>query len=434
MKINLKYFLILSLVLILSTKVFAQRENVDRIVAIVGDEVILSTELANQIQIIALQTQTQPKTEKEMIEFQNSILDQMISDRLFLIAARKDTLISIRDEEIEETLDEQIARISQNFDSYEEFLQALTDENLTLRELRKKYRVEVENQLLKQRFIQQKLYSISVSKHEVEEFYKNFSDSIPTQPEAVKLAHILLSYKASKQVVDSVRDLANELRQKIIAGEDFAEISTKYSSSGAGVNGGELGYLSREDVVPEFARAAFNLQVGDISGIVETQFGIHIIKCEDKQGEMLKLRHVLLATPPSKDDSLRTEQLADSLRQAAWNGEDFSQMAKTYSTDDNTRAKGGELGWFAVDKMPEEFINAVSGWHDEGDVRGPINTQFGLHLLKLLEYQPEKKYTLENDYDRIKELARQDKTGQFMDKWIVEQKAKTYTKIIAYNK
>jgi peptidyl-prolyl cis-trans isomerase SurA len=426
----IKYPLVALFILIITIPVFAQRESVDRIIAIVGEEVILSTELANQIQITVLQTQSQPKTQQEMIELQNIVLDQMISDRLFLIAARKDTLISIREEEIEANLDEQVARISQNFDTYDEFLQAIADEGLTLRELRKKYRSEVENQLLKQRFIQQTLYSISVSKHEVEEFYKNFSDSIPTQPEAVKLAHILLNYKASNHVVDSVKSLAKELRQKIIDGADFAEISTQYSSSGAGANGGELGYLSRDDVVPEFSRAAFNLQVGDISGIVETQFGIHIIKCEDKRDDRLKLRHVLLATPPSKDDSLQTNQLADSLRQAAWDGEDFNQMAKTYSNDDNTRVNGGELGWFAVDKMPEEFIDAVSGWKEAGEVRGPIITQFGLHLLKLLEYQAEKKYTLENDYDRIKELARQKKTGKFMNKWIIEQKANTYTKII----
>lgn len=424
--------IVISLLILLCVvpSAFSEREVVDKIIAVVGDEVILASELANQLQIIALQTGQQPKNQAELEKFQKDVLDQMVSDRLFLLAAKDDTTIKVRDDEIESMLDEQVNRIAQNYDSYDDFLAALANEGLTVRELKKKYRQDVQNQLLKQRFIQKKLYSISVSRHEVEEFYKNFKDSIPDQPEAIKLAHILLTFQPSQHVLDSIRNQATELRQMVLNGADFATIASQYSTGGAGVNGGDLGYLSRNDVVPEFARAAFNLSVGDISGVIKTQFGFHIIKCEGKKDDRLKLRHILLAVQPSKDDSLRVRHLADSLVQVAQNGADFEQLAKTFSEDNDTRAEGGELGWFATAQLPPEFQSTVSGWTNVGEVRGPVQSKFGLHILKLLDYQKAKKYTLESDYDHIKELARQDKTGKFVDKLIENLKTKTY---ISYN-
>ncbi|HKK22016.1 MAG TPA: peptidylprolyl isomerase [candidate division Zixibacteria bacterium] len=406
----------------------AQRQTVDKIVAVVGDQVILASELASQVQLAILQSGQQPSSQAELDTLKNDLLNQMISDRLFLIAAKKDTSIKLRDEEIEQALDDQVARVAKNFDTYDDFLNALSNEGLTLRELKKKYRPEIENQLLKERYEQKQLYTVSVSRHEVEEFYAQNKDSIPNQPEAVKLAHILLAIEPSQHVEDSVKELATELRQKVLDGADFATISSRYSTGGAGANGGELGYVAKEDMVPEFARAAFNLNVGDISGVIRTQFGYHVIKNEGQKGQKLKLRHILLAVNPSPSDSERVLHLADSLLQAARNGGDFAQMAKIFSADSQTRAEGGELGWFAVGQLPAEFVDTVKGWTTPGTYRGPVMTKYGLHILKLLDYQPEKVYTLPDDFDQIKELARQDKTGKMVQKWIEQLKEKTYIK------
>jgi len=404
----------------------AQREPVDRIIAVVGNEVILASELAGQVQMYVFQSGREPKNERELKELQNEILEQMIYDKLFLFEARQDTTIQIRPEEIEMALDEHINQVSRNFGSDQAFLDALANEGLTVRTFRKQYRDEIENQLLKNRLIQSKLYSVSVSRHEVEEFYRKFRDSIPEQPEAVKLAHILLTFGTSQEIEDSVKALAAELRQKILDGADFAAVSSQYSSMGAGANGGDLGYIRREDVVPEFARAAFNLNVGDISGVIRTQFGYHVIKCEGKQEDRLKLRHILLMVQASPEDSVQTYRLADSLLNEARAKNNFEELAKTFSNDNETRATGGELGWFAAADLPPDFTGTVKDWKTPGEYRGPVKTQFGLHLLKLLDYHPEKKYALENDFDEIKQLARQEKTGRMVDKWIEKIKEKTY--------
>ncbi len=418
--------LVLATPMLLAGAVLAQGEMIDKIVAVVGDEVILASELVSQLQLVSLQSGIRPRNQAELDSLQSDILEQMISDRLFLLAAREDTSIAVRPEEVDAALDEQVSRISQNFGSYDEFQAALTAEGLTVRELKKRYRNDIENQILKQRYIQKRLSTVSVSRQEVIEFYDNFRDSIPNQPEAVKLAHVLLEIQPSAGLEDSVREYVSELRQQILDGADFAVISSQYSTGGAGLNGGDLGYVSRADVVPEFARPAFNLAVGDISGVVRTRFGYHVIKCEGKKEDRLHLRHLLVEVKPAAEDTTRAYQLADSLLNAARAGEDFEQIAKAFSTDDETRAQGGELGWFATAQLPPEFADIVTGWTTPGEYRGPVATQYGLHLLKLLDYQAERKYTLEDDFDRIKELARQDKTGRLVDTWIAEFKKETY--------
>ena len=405
----------------------AQRETVDKIAVVVGDDIILASELANQIQMAAFQSGRRPETEKEIREFQQVVLEQMISDRLFLMEARKDTSITVQPSEVQQALDDNIARVISNFGSEEEFLQALALEGMTLRDLERQYEKDIENNLLRQRYIQRKLYNVSISRREVEKFYEEFQDSIPKQPEGLKLAHILLKVEPSLMIADSIQEFAADLRQQVLDGADFAAISAQYSSLGAGENGGDLGWVSRGDVVPEFARAAFKLNVGDISGVVRTQFGYHVIKCEGKRGDQLRLRHLLLAVQPSAADTVQTRQLADSLLQELWSGNaDFAETAKTFSRDDDSRAQGGELGWFSPNDLPSAFADAVAGWDSVGEVRGPVESRFGFHILKLLDYQKEKTLSLEDDFDRIKELARQDKTGKLVDEWITEIKERTY--------
>ncbi len=426
----MKRYIILGLLILASTTaaqgVAPERQTLDRIIAIVGKEAILASELAGQMQIYSLQTGRKPNSEQEVIALRDRLLDEMVTDLLFLQEARKDTSIKVRDEEIDQAVNEYIQRAIQRMGSEEKFNEALAAENLTIRGLEKRYRPDIEKQLLKQRLIQKRLMTISISKHEVEEFYAKFKDSLPTQPEAVRLAHILLRITPSQRVEDSVKALATKLRQRIIGGADFATISSQYSSMGAGVNGGDIGYVAREDVVPEFARAAFALGVNEISGVVRTEFGYHIIRNEGKQENRLRLRHVLLAVEPSAADTTAVYQLADSLLREARGGASFEELAKTFSDDNNTRATGGEIGWLAVNEMPAAFADAVAGWSEVGSYKGPVTSQDGIHIFNLLEHTPAKTYTIENDYDQIKELARQDKTGRSVDKWLADIKKKSF--------
>jgi len=423
-----KIFLLLFSIMLLGAAAGAQ-EPVERIVAVVGNEPILSSELAAQLQLMAIQQGIRPKTEKEMRQFQKQVLDDIISERLLLIEAKKDTMINVSDDQIEQAIDDHIASLISQFPSEDAFMAELSKEGMTLRAFRKRLRPEMENQLLKQQLVNRKLSTISISNQEVYDFYEKYKDSIPDQPEAVRLAHILLTFQPSKKTEDSVRAVADEVRRNASGGADFATLAITYSDGPGALTGGDLGFISRDDVIPEFGRVAFNLVPGEISGVFRTQYGYHIVKCEAVQGNQAHLRQILFKVDPTAADSALTYQLADSLLTEIHNGADFRELAKVYSADDDTRKSGGELGWFAVKDLPPGFQDAVANLKEVGDVYGPASSEYGLHIIKLMERQEGRHITIDNDFDQIKNMARQSKTGEMVDKWIDEIREKVYVDI-----
>ena len=404
-------------------------EPIERIVATVGSDPILASELAAQIQLMAIQRGIRPRNDSELVQFQEQILDDLIAERLMLAEARKDTTIAVTDEQIEMGIEEHISNLVQQFPSDEVFLEELSREGMTLRSFKKKLRPEIENQLLKQQLINRKLSSIAISNKEVYDFYEIYKDSIADQPEAVRLAHILITFQPSGSTEDSVRKIAEAVRKNAAGGADFATLAITHSDGPSALTGGDLGFLSKDDVVPEFGRVAFNLEPGDISGVIRTMYGLHIVKCEERRGGQSHLRQILFKVIPTAFDSSLSYNLVDSLMNEIKGGADFRELAKIFSADDDTRARGGELGWFAIANLPAEFAESVAGMENIDDLDGPVQSEYGLHILKLLDRQEARKITLEDDFDRIKEMARQEKTGEIVDKWLEELKEKVYVEI-----
>jgi len=428
-RLNLIPLIIFLAPLLMASLESSALEPVERIAAVVGNEPILTSELAAEMQMSAIQRGIRPQTKEEINKFQSETLNQIISDRLFLVEAKKDTAIKVTPDEINQALEDHIKKVSSQFSSEDQFLAELGKEGLNLRSFKKRLHPEVENEMLKQKFISKKLSNISVSRQEVLEFYDKFKDSIPDQPEAVRLAHILITFQPSKRTEDSVLKKAEGIRKMAVAGGDFAALAATYSSGPGALNGGDLGFVSRNDVVPEFARAAFNLSAGEISGVVKTQFGFHIIRCEEIKGDKTHLRHILLEVHPASADSTLSYNLIDSLINEIKTGGNFAELAKVFSADDDTRKQGGELGWFAKSDLPAEFVSAIDSLGNIGDIYGPVNSEYGLHILKLIDHQEARKFSFDQDFDRVKEMARQFKTSKFIDKLVEEIKAKTFIEI-----
>ncbi|MFH2036298.1 MAG: peptidylprolyl isomerase [Candidatus Zixiibacteriota bacterium] len=422
-------FWILSLAIVAIASPLLGWEPVEKIVAVVGNEPIMASELAAQIQIMAIQGMVKVENQEQLEKLQKDVLDNVISERLFLIAANEDTLIKVTQDEIDQAVDEQIARVSNQFETEEQFFAELSSEGLNLRSYKKQLQPEIKNQLLKQKLIGMKLSEISVSHQEVYDFYEKFKDSIPEQPEAVRLAHILITFRPSNETEEKVKKEAEAVREKAIKGADFSTLAVTYSTGPTALTGGDLGYISRGDVVEEFGRVAFNLSPGDISSVVRSPLGYHVIKCEDVRGDKAHLRHVLMEVVPTAADSARSYHLIDSLLNEIKNGTDFKELAKIFSADDDSRKQGGELGWFAIKDLPPEFIEALNYLVNINDTYGSVKSQYGLHILKKLDYQEGRQINPETDFDKIKEMARQSKTGEFVDNWLNEIRKKTYVDI-----
>ncbi|HSG99593.1 MAG TPA: peptidylprolyl isomerase [candidate division Zixibacteria bacterium] len=415
--------------LLLSSVATAGVENsepVERIIARVGAYPIMISELAAQVQLTAMQTGFQPQSESELREFHEEILRQLVNDKLFLVAAQQDTSLRVTEDEVQEELDRQIDQISSRFPDEQRFLDALSAEGMTLRDLRRKFYPEVESRILKDKFIGRKLSSISVSRQEVTEFYEKFRDSIPDQPAAVRLAHVLLPFTPSAETLDSVRTLANTVRKSATGGADFDALALQYSAP----PGGDLGWIKRDDVTEEFGSAAFALQPGQISGVVKSDVGFHLIEVTGRSADSARVSQIFFPTLATAADTVRAHRFADSLKGAIQAGDiSFAEAAKEYSTDDQTRRTEGELGWFAYEELPIEFVGAVTPELQADNIVGPLTSNYGLHLVRIIEKQDAQTISLENNYDQLRELARRHKADQLITDFIEERKKDTYVEI-----
>ncbi len=403
------------------------QEVLDRIVAVVGDKIILESEFKLEWSQYLSQSGIQIKSADEQKKLQREFLDQMINNQLLLLAAKKDTTIQITSKEVDASVAEQMKNIKSQL-SEDAFQVQLKAEGLTENELKKKYREQIKNQMMIDRLVSAKLSRVSVSSKELKDFFQNYQDSIPDQPEAVKLSHILLEIKPSPATLDSLKRKAEEILDLVKKGQDFAQLAASYSDDPSSKEGGDLGFFKKGDMIPKFEEAAFALKPGEVSDVVQTEYGYHIIKVEEKEGDRVHARHILVYIRPSPRDTMQVMQQADSLYRQLQSGADFGEMAKAISADEESKKMGGELGWYPVASMTPEFKEAIKDLK-VGEFSSPVVSQYGIHILKILDRKVQRKLTLEEDWDKIKDMVRQKKTSEMIAKWAGKLRQDYYVEV-----
>ncbi|UCE17830.1 MAG: peptidylprolyl isomerase [Gemmatimonadota bacterium] len=404
------------------------QQVLDRILAIIDEEIILLSDLNEALQQAAVQLELNPQNDREKIEqLRTELLNRMIDEKVLLVKATEDT-IEVKDNEVEQTLENRIQQMIDQYGSEEAFNKELLRYGLTLKDLKKRYRDEIRNELLAERVMQLKIADIDISRREVEEFYATYKDSLPEQQEAVRIAHLLLEAKpgddVKREALGRIQDILNESK----AGADFAKLAEQYSEGPSASVGGDLGFFGPGTMVPEFERAAFALDVGEVSQIVETQFGYHIIKLEEKRGNEIRVRHILIKMETGLEDEERAKEDIENLKARIDQGEDFGALVREYSEDPTTAPKGGELGWFYVAQIPPLFKTEIESL-DVDQVSAPIKSDFGYHLITILERREGGTLSLENDWDAIKGLAKQYKVQDQFQTWLRNLREKMYVEV-----
>ncbi|MFH1336852.1 MAG: peptidylprolyl isomerase [Candidatus Zixiibacteriota bacterium] len=403
------------------------QEVLDRIVAVVGNDIILESEFKFELSQYISQAGITFKNAEEQNKLQRDFLGQMIDNKLLLLAAQKDTTIQVTSKEVDAAVADQMKKVKAQF-SEDAFQAQLQAEDLTENELKKKYREQIRNQMMIDRLVSTKLSKVSVSTKEVKDFYQSYEDSIPDQPEAVKLSHILLKIETSPATLDSLKRKAEGILQLVKKGQDFTQLAVIYSDDPSGKEGGDLGFFKRGDMIPQFEDVAFTLKPGEVSEVVQTEYGYHIIKVDERKDDRVHARHILILVRPSPEDTARVVHLADSLYQQLQQGADFGEMAKAYSTDEDSKKLGGELGWYPVASMTPEFKEAIKDLKI-GEISPPVISQYGVHILKVLDRKTQRKLTLDEDWDAIKEMVRQKKTNEMIAKWADKLRQDYYVEV-----
>ncbi|MGE5410685.1 MAG: peptidylprolyl isomerase, partial [Clostridiales bacterium] len=319
----MKKFLFFVIIFIASS--LHAQEVIDKIAAVVNNEVIMKSEVDFRTSQLAAQRNLNPADPA----LKKQILNAIIEEKLLYAQSLLDS-VTVSDDDVNRRVDYQIEQFTQQFGSKEKVEQAY---GMTTEKIKRELRENTRKSLMAQTLMQKKFGMVESSRREVVEFYKTYKDSLGLIPEKYTISHIFVNPKASEKVKQKARDFAQSLIDSIKSGKDFAELAKKYSEDpGTAPQGGDLGFSKRGRLVPEFEASAFALEPGQVSGVVETVFGFHIIQTLEKRGDAVHARHILIKIKNDEDADLKTIEFLRDLRDSVSRGlGKFEEYAKKYS-------------------------------------------------------------------------------------------------------
>jgi len=434
----MKYLIIATLSLIITASCFGQREVVDKVVATVGGELVLLSEIEEQLALMEAQSGVLPEGAR------CGVVDQILSTKLLLNQSKLDS-IEVSDDEVEAQLDARIDRIlsfmNNDVQQFEDYY------GQSIGEVKAQFREDLKNQILVERMRGQVMTNVTVTPAEVKQFFHSIpTDSLPYFNAEVEIGEIVhkpqINAEERKKAIDKLKELK---RQIVEEGADFAELAGKFSDDpGSGRAGGDLGWSKRGRFVPEFEAAAFNLEPNEMSGIVESEFGFHLIQTLERRGNSIKVRHILIKPEITDADLEKARLYLDSVRQLIMvDSFTFSQAVKRFSNEDvqsynndgrmvnpatgNTFFEIGDLEpdvYFTVDTMKVEEISQPFEYRD----------QTGETLYRIVQLQSRTQphvADLRQDYSKIKKAAIEAKQSEFISDWVRDKVDATYINLEA---
>lgn len=396
---------------------------VDRIVAVVNDEVITQNDLNDRVNLVVRQIQRQGGQLPSADALSRQILERMINDRVQVQLA-KETGVRVDDA----TLDRTIERIAQeNNLSAAEFRAALERDGIRYARFREDIRNEILVARLREREVEN---AVVVTDAEVDtelarEARENTGDS------EYQLSHVLVLVppQAGPEQIEQRRRRALLALSELRRGANFAQVAATYSDAPDALQGGNLGWRASGRLPQLFLDAIEKLRPGEVSDILRSPNGFHILKLVDKRGraaaggvQQTHVRHILLRAREGLSDAEARDRL-QQLRERILAGADFAEVARQ-SSEDASAAKGGDLGWVAPGDTVPEFERVMNSLRDR-EVSPPVQTPFGWHLVQVLERRSD-----ELSADRKKAMARQliraRKADEAYQDWLRQQRDRAY--------
>lgn len=411
------------IIILLSVIVFsATAEVVDKIVAKVGTDVILKSDLDRQI------GQMRSTGVREELLIPRQVLNNMVENRV-MIQKAKELKISVDETAIKNYADRYMGQIRAQYPDDAAFQADLRKMNTTQRELLKYVTEQITESALTEQLVEKHISSrVRVEEAEMIAFYEASKDSMAVKPVSWDLRMIMREIQPSKEVEAAILAEMRAIRQQLDNGADFAELAVQYSDCPSKEQGGDLGLFKRGMMVKPFEDAAFAMSVGEISGIVESQFGYHIIKVTEKQGDEVRASHILRTLSPSEADADREMALMNTLRERILAKESFASLAEEYSQDPETAAEGGLLGDFSERDFPELFaapiMNTAVGAPTE-----VLKNEGMLYLFMRDTQRPGRLYTYDEVREQVQTFMMRQKQLDAYDDWIEKVKAESYISI-----
>ena len=401
--------------------------KVDGIVAQVGKEIILTSDISMQQEALAREGQT--LTDCEMIR-------ELLLEKLLIHHAAIDSVL-VAEEEVDENIDRRIEQLVGQIGTerrLEEYY------GKTILEIKEEMRPLMKNQMTAQRMQMTITETIDVTPKEVEDAVAKIPlDSLPLIGTEVEIAQVTIVPKVSEQAEKDAIDRLNQLRDRILNGSSFATMAILYSEDpGSNRNGGEYKGIKRGVFVKEFEAIAFNLRPGEISKPFKTEFGYHIVQLQTKRGEELDLRHILIKPKVEQKDLDDAKALLDSLRGAILAGSiSFEDVAEAYSADEESKLNGGvmmnpmttDVRW-NVENLDRGIFYSIEnlqpgGISEAALVRKPDGAEI-FRILQLRDRVAPHRANLTQDFSLLKNYVQNQRKQEKMLQWVEDKKAETY--------
>lgn len=400
----------------------ADPQRLDRVVAVVNNEVITRLELDEQLRIATRQLLRQgtPLPQQQLLERQ--MLERMVTTRI-LNQAGRDTGVRVDDTQ----LDRAVARLAQeNRMSAAEFRSALEQDGLEYSVFREQVRADIVASRLRDREVESR---VTVSDAEVEGYLR--SQALAGRNDEFNLLHILVTVPeaAGPEVIQTRRGRAEDAMARLRKGEDFKQVSASYSDAPNALQGGDLGWRTAGRLPNIFAQAVVGMKPGELSPVLRSPNGFHILKLVDRRGsidqvvvERTRARHILIRlneVVAEADAVRRLQQMRDRILQ----GGDFAEQARA-SSEDGSASRGGDLGWLSPGDTVPEFEQAMNALKP-GELSQPVQSPFGWHLIQVVERRTED-LTAERQRQMARQAIKARKTDEAFTEWVRQQRDRAY--------
>ncbi len=394
----------------------------DGTVAVVGDEIILKSELDAYTTLRLGSLAAAPEGEA-LAKYRKRFLDEMIDGKVLLVHAKTDSTVTVSGEEVDRALDNHILSIlRQNaltIDSLESLLQR--EQGISLAKFKEETKIGIREQLLKQKIQRTYLSAVKVSRRDVEIFYTQYRDSLPKAGPSVLLSKLEVETTPPATVRQTAYDKILSIKQKLASGEDFAAVAKQHSESPDAADGGDLGFIEKgSTTLRTFEEKAFALGVGQISDPFETKLGFHIVKVVAQKNQQVHVLQIFVAVSPTPEQIDAVSSLLDSVRQFSTSQNDFVAAVRAFSTDNLTKIRDGKLGWKSAAELPGG-IRAATDTLSAGDISAVIRDNNSFSLYRVDNRLTERTLTLEDDWqvlaDKARDIMAQKKLIDLVSRW-----------------
>ncbi|MEM6646693.1 MAG: peptidylprolyl isomerase [Bacteroidota bacterium] len=400
---------------------------IDRIVAVVGDRIVLKSEVDALTGQVAQQQQIPSNA-----ELWTTTLNEIIDTNVLTIHAERDTTIEITNDQIEQQLDQRLAAMTAQVGS-EEMVEAALGKSIP--EIRLDLQDDIRDQMLAETMRQRKLANLRVTPTEVRQWFKQFEgEELPMIPELVRVAHIVRFPEITEEAKADANEVLTAIRDRVIAKEaTFEDMAEAFSEDpGSATNGGRYADRPLSQYTPNFAAVASQMAnvPGAISQIFETEFGLHILRVNEVRGEIYDLNHILVGYDFSKADPTAAIEYLNTVRDSILTQDmPFELMAKRHSEEQQSAPIGGRVTDprsgerdLVVEALGLKWKTALDQV-EVGDISEPsevdlLNERVGYHIILLQRRVAEHAWNLETDYERLEQYALQEKQFNALREWL----------------